>query len=282
MKRSLLLPGVAVLAGIAGFFLRRRALVGSAASADGPALMGTASLALIALSVLLALALTLGCLRMAFSRGYAEAFAVPGPVGFAAALVSAGLAAAAGICCFLEFSAYVSEFGAPGLTKPGNPLISRGVLGLAALLCCFALIRQGLRAIGRGKQPGKYSASVQMPAFLCCIWLFAVYQSRAADPIILGYIYMLLAVMACALTGYFIAGFMYEKPKPRLTAVFGLMAVYLCGVCLSESGDLIGRLLLVAMGLHLLVNVAALLRNAERPRSPAPAPRETEESFDEA
>ena len=50
-------------------------------------------------------------------------------------------------------------------------------------------------------------------AYLCCVWLIAAYQNRAADPVIQDYIYELLAVICVLLSVYYLSSFAFETPK---------------------------------------------------------------------
>ena len=64
-----------------------------------------------------------------------------------------------------------------------------------------------------------------MPAYTCCMWLIVAYQARAADPVILDYVYELFAIIAVLLGLYFIAGFSFERPKVRRASFFSLLGV---------------------------------------------------------
>ncbi|MBR2668137.1 MAG: hypothetical protein IKD96_08300 [Oscillospiraceae bacterium] len=90
-----------------------------------------------------------------------------------------------------------------------------------------------------------------LPDFACCLWLVLFYQSNAADPILMDYVFRLLA-MVCILLGlYFTTAQTYRLRRARRAAFFCLMGGYLSLLCLGEPLTLGSLALMVGFALYL-------------------------------
>jgi len=71
--------------------------------------------------------------------------------------------------------------------------------------------------------------------FFICFWLIAAYKYSAADPVIWHFALSLPAFSATVLAFYFIAGFVFNKPKPLASLYFSLLGTFLCLTVLADS-----------------------------------------------
>lgn len=259
MRKEILLPGVAVAGGVAGFFLRRWELAAAFEPDTGLPIPGAPSTwALIALSVAVAAVLALLCrgTHRRFTGGYDEAFGAPSNVPYLMCLVAAAfLMAASGLLTVLLYLRH-------DVTTLSRVLLA--VLCLVSAVCLFLVGRNNYRMEGQGK----YSLALLIPSYTCCLWLITSYQARSADPVILDYVYQLFAVIAAVLGTYFMAGFAFERAKVFRSSFFSLLGVYFSLVTLADQHDLPMRLLYAAFALYLLASSALLQYNSARPEGP--------------
>lgn len=107
---------------------------------------------------------------------------------------------------------------------------------LRILLCLTGLPSALLwaRKLYRGED-----AREQVPllalCLLFCLWLITAYQSRAADPVIMDYVYEVFAIVTSLLGLYYIAGYSFQTGKPRRTVFFCLMGAYFSLVTLADA-----------------------------------------------
>ncbi len=219
-----------------------------------------------------------------------EAFSAPGAYREAAALAEegggsnpalalllpllmAGLSAAAG-CCVLAVGrkCYRAYREAAALAEEGGgsnpalalllPLLMAGLSAAAG--CCVLAVG---RKCYRGESVGKYSGLLLTPAYLCCVWLVAAYQSRAADPVVQDYLYELLAIICLLLSVYYLAGFSFETPKAGRALCFSLLSVYFCMTTLADGHDWASAALYGFGILYPLTLSARLLSKTGKPRA---------------
>lgn len=250
MLRVILPPLLALFGGLGGFFLRRWELT-AAFDADGLAIpWAPASLILILLSVLLALAFILLSRRPRIRlTGYPDAFCARNNWVYAAAgAISAAMLGFAGV------------FGLKQELTGGTPRLLQlllWVLCIASFFCVVRVVWFNLRAVSR-----RYSLELLIPAYTSCIWLVAAYQVRAAEPVVLSFIYELLAIICTALALYFSAGFSFAKGSFWRCAVFSLLSVYFSIVTLADGHSLCMRLLFLFAALYHLATVFVLFHHA--------------------
>ena len=255
MRKEIVLPVTAGVCGAVGFALRRWELSAAFEADTGLPVPGApASIAVMVFSVLVFVVLLALC-RMGhrpFSGGYDVAFAAKGNTLYASVMVLSAflLLASAGLNLWY-------------FVRRENTMATRLVLAalcVAACVCVVATARNNLR--GEGK--GKYSFTLLMPAYTCCMWLIVAYQARAADPVILDYVYELFAIIAVLLGLYFIAGFSFERPKVRRAAFFSLLGVYFSILTLADAHSLPDLLLYGFAILYLIANTVVMLANVRR------------------
>ena len=262
MLQVILLPLLAAVGGVGGFFLRRWELV-AAFEENGLAIPGTpATIALIVLSAVLALAFALLCRGSKHQlTDYRGAFSAPNNWAY---LAAAALAAA----CLL----FSGLFGIKAELDSGAPGLLRLLLGgmcLVSFACILTVAMNNFRAKGR-----QYSLALLLPAYTGCLWLVTAYQRRAADPAVLDYVYELFAILCTLLGLYFSAGFSYGRTKVWRCSFFCLLSVYFSIVTLADGHALSGRLLFLFAALYQLAAVTVLLYHAFV-KAPEPSPDES-------
>jgi len=124
-----------------------------------------------------------------------------------------------------------------------------GVLAFPAAASIAAFI---VNANKSGKKTGGGSSTVFIVIFLC-FWLIAAYKYSAADPVIWHFALRLLAVSAAILAFYYIAGFVFGKPRAQKSLFFSLLAVLLCTVSLADSYPMGEQLLVLSVDASLLL-----------------------------
>lgn len=241
---------LALVGGVGGFFLRQWELATVFEETGLATLWSPASLVLIALSVVLAVAFALLCRKMKHSPAdYNEAFSAQNNWLY---LVVMALAAAVLLVA-----------GVLGLR---NSLLygGRGLLcKLVDVMCILSFFCVLVFALNnfRGK-PLRYNLPLLAPGYTVCLWLVAAYQQRAADPVVLNYVYELLAIICTLGALYFTAGFSFGRPKIRRCAVFSLLGIYFSIVTLADTHAMTDRLMFLFAVLYQLVSVSTLLYHA--------------------
>lgn len=175
-------------------------------------------------------------------------------------VISLVLALGAALTLYHAFSLYVSS-------PPGTALRSSSIfyliLGILAVICAIAVF--AFLHNGKSKESsirGKLG-SVIIVAFIC-FWLVSSYKSSYSDPVIWHFAIRLIAISVSLLAFYFIAGFVYAKPKPLSTLYFSLLGAFLCIVSLADNtfpGEQI--LFLAFAALQLLISYAMISRMTE-------------------
>ncbi len=258
MHRSVFLPLFSVLAGCVGALLRRYEIAHAFEPDTGLAIAGyPASTALLCLSAAVLV------IAAVFLRGGA----VPsGPIPYQTAFYApeAGYAAAICFSSLILFASAAAGFGQ--YFSGAEARISRLILFFFTAVSGLCVLLTGLRTY-RKKDPEQINALLLVPAFFACLWLVLVYQSNAADPVLLSYIYELLAVVCAVLGLYSIAGFGFGRGRVRRTAYYCLMGVYFSMVTIADGHSLPFLLLHLFSAVYLLLSAAVLLRNSEQTKA---------------
>ena len=270
-KKDVILPTLAVFAGLIGLGLRQWELATAFEPDTGLAIAGTPSTwAVIGFTVVLAVVLAL------LSRGkynelnsYDQAFCAKGNTVYMLLMVLAAFlmfaSCAVGLFAlpnaFAEAEAQQIAHGGP---SPAFSVFPRALLAILAAASGYGIIKVA-RNNYRGEGQGKFSAYLLMPAYTACLWLVVAYQARSGDPVILDYVWELFSIMAVVLGSYFMSGFSFERGKVQRT-VFALAGgVYLVLLTLGDGHNFSNLLLYAGYLLYLLSSVTILLFNANRP-----------------
>lgn len=252
MRKNILLPACAVGFGAAGLLMRRWELASAFEPDTGLAIPNApATLALIALSI--AFFLLSGGVLWRMCRGlkplpYDDAFRCGQPAFITAVVCSAALLLGGGL------------LGILGYVNRSDPRLAYALLALLAVLSGLCVVLMG-RNNYRGEGKGRFSGPLLIPAYTWCLWLVLSYQSRAGDPIVLDYVYQLLAIICSLLGLYFMSGFSFEKGKPFLTLWAALLAVYFSCVTLADSHDWMSLLLYAFSIVYFTAHSVVLLHN---------------------
>lgn len=255
---NLILPLLlALLGGAGGFSLRRWELATVFEESGLAILWSTPSLILIALSAVLAVVFALLCRKTKYTPSdYNEAFSAQNNWLY---LIVMALAAAT-----MLFA------GVLGLRCGGYCGILCKLMNVMCILSFFCILVSAWSNF-RGKNL-RFSLTLLAPGYTLCLWLVSAYQQRAADPVVLDYVYELLAII-CTLVGlYFSVGFSFGRPKIWRCAVFSLLGIYFSMVTLADVHSTADRLLFLFCILYQLACVSALLYHTFVAYTPTPAP----------
>ena len=269
MRKEILLPAVAIAGGAAGFALRRWELATAFEADTGLPIDGApATLALIALSVVMAAVLALLCRgRYPQFSGYDQAFA---------ARENTACATAGILSAFLLLGAaamLVYGFLQAGPDRVYTNLLV-AALALAAGFCVMGTVQNNFKGLGRGK----LNFTLLLPAYACCVWLIAAYQVRAGDPVQLDYVFELFAIIASLLGLYFHAAFAFTKGRPFWAVFFALLGIYFSITTLADGHELGFTLLYAFAIVYLTASAITLLHNAGRPELLAQAEGDTNDT----
>lgn len=251
MLRVILPPLIVILCGGAGQALRAWEL-SSAFDVSGLAIPNApASLILIALT--LAAAGVTGLLTpvrmISPPDGEERAFFAKGNQAYLVICVLSALTQLAA-----ALSGLYSELMSPDANKLSF------FLWLLCILCAFCVAITGLRHY-RGEY-FRLRLAMLAPAYTCCVWLLAAYQTWAAEPVTLVFVYQLFAIICTALAAYFFSGFSFGKGNLWCSCFFSLMGIYFNFVTLADSHTMSSQLLHLSAVMYLLANAVILLRRA--------------------
>ena len=104
---------------------------------------------------------------------------------------------------------------------------------------------------------------------LFCLWLISDYQVRAADPVVLDYVYEVFAIAAAVMALYYLSGYSFQTGKPRRTLVTTMAAAYFSMVTLADGHGLSDTTRLGFVVLFMTAH-AALILSAPNEAEPEP------------
>ena len=226
-----------LLGGAVGFALRKWQLTaGFEPDTRLPIPGAPSALLLVALSVVIAAGLLL---LLWPGKGSA-----PAEVAFSAARDNTLYLTAAVLAGFLlllstgfELFTFTSAYGAAGEDVNQVSRVASMVLPPLRILFCVAGLPCSLlwaRKLYRGGDVREQLPLLEL-CLLFCLWLITDYQSRAADPIIMDYVYEVFAIVCSLLGLYYLAGWSFQTGKPRRTIFFCLMGSYFSLVTLADA-----------------------------------------------
>ncbi|MFB0921546.1 MAG: hypothetical protein QMB62_11820, partial [Oscillospiraceae bacterium] len=214
-----------VIMGIFSAFLRWLQNVNIFESDTGLAIPNSPySYAVVLFAVLFAVILLVWLRRyrdIGFASNYPEVYSAAPPFTKVAAYIIGALIAVGGI-----LTVYRSVIN----SKTAFDLI----LGLFSFVCAAGMITFLLSA-GKPEKKSSGSFGAAATVFFLCFWLIASYKYSAADPVIWHFAPRLLSISATILAFYFIAGFVFNKPKPLASLYFSLLGTFMCLTVLSDS-----------------------------------------------
>jgi hypothetical protein len=267
-------PILAVLGGLVGFGLRKWQLSTGFEPDTGLAIPGApAATALILWSVLVALALLVLnwkekdrlSLEQTFAAGRQNAlFATAGVLAGILLLGSGGV----------EVVLYSVSRGNTLAAESQNQMSQAASLALPPLriLLCFGGFPAAalwVRSLVRGGEKSKESLCLLELCLLFCVWLTSDYQTRAADPVTLDYVYEVFAIIAGLLGVYYITGYSFQNGRPRRTLFFCLMGTYFSLVTLADRHELTDLLRYGFVVLFLTAHAVLILHHPSTEDAPA-------------
>ena len=272
MRKDIFLPALAVAGGVAGFFLRRWQLASAYLPETGLFVHGApATLALLALTGLLALAFLLAVLKKKEGLDdFLPAFGSPGS-GQMTVLTAAGfLLFAAGGLGMQEGFQGLGPLGE--LSIPGTQLLA----GVLCILAAFGVLLLGRMAY-RGALNGAGCFLSSFPALAGLVWVFSAHLKHGTEPVLMKYGFGLFAALLLTLAHYCVAGFLYGKPRPRGTLFFALTGGALGITSLADGPDLFTAAATAAFSLSALGFARALLAGPWPERMPPPEEEEQDD-----
>ena len=271
MSKDITLPALALAGGAAGFFLRRWQLNSAYRPDTGLFVHGApATYALWGLTALLVVLFLL--LLRKKQKGlddFLPAFAsleAGQMVLFAAAWI---LLLAAGGMGMLDGFQAIRQWGtAPDSYQLSFPfaMLLTGALCIAA---GFGVLGIGQMAY-RGNLIEKNCFLVPFPALAALVWLFSTHLKHGTEPVLMKYVFTLFAALFFTLAHYYAAGFLYGRPRPRLTAFCALMGTTVGIISLADRLDRFTAIATVAFTLSALALARALLGGPWPERMPPP------------
>ncbi len=244
-----------LIAGVIGFFIRRRELETVFDPQTGLAQSNAPiSLALIALSavvglVLIAVLLSLG--KAGAGDSYVKAFGSRGPLPF-----------------FLNFLLCIVMLAGSAIYlydmfRSGSIPIPELILVVLAVFFAFSILTLS-HSVYKGKSGNEVPFCSIVPIAFLCFWLILAYRGRAADPVILDYVYEMLALVLSFLGFYYSAGFAFGRLKPRRLILFSNAAVYMCIVTLADEHFLPVSIFFTCIAAVLLINSVLVSKNLRK------------------
>lgn len=260
MRKDTALPALALAGGAAGFFLRRWQL-DSAYRPDTQLFAhgAPATYALLGLTALVAvLLLILLRERREGLDDFLPAFGSPGAgqmTLFAAAWIL--LAAAGGLGIMDGFQILRLWRASPEMYQLSLP-VSQLLTGALCVFAGFGVLFMGRMAY-RGKLGNQECVLVPFPALAGLVWLFSTHLKHGTEPVLMKYAFTLFAALLFTLAHYYAAGFLYGRPRPRLTAFCALMGTAVGIVSLADRPDRFTAAATVGFALSALALARALL-----------------------
>ena len=225
-KFAAAMPILALVAGVIGFFLRRRELatvfddVTGLAQRSAP--VSLALIGLVAAAVIIFLVFSITAFGGKAARGQMSSLRHTGPINLAVLLVLGAAWLVSAVMYYLNIRA-AGEF--PMVETYFAALSALSGLSVAAL--AFAEYRSERGSV-------RLLLSV-IPALFMCFWLVLLYKQNAANPVLLSYCYQCLAILTSALSFYFAAGYVFGKAAPGKTIFSFLITIFFCCIALADN-----------------------------------------------
>lgn len=118
----------------------------------------------------------------------------------------------------------------------------------------------------RGARESAPSLSTMVPVLSLCAWLIFSYTDRAADPVLLNYVYEFFALAFAIMGFYYISGFAFGKMRVRSTLICSRIAVYFVMVNLADDIPTAKRIIYICLAIVLIIQSDLLQKNANSSR----------------
>jgi len=248
-------PCITMLAGIGGFYLRLSERLNVIDSLTGlPERNAATTVWLIVLSMVVMLFIILFAIRVAAKHkalpGFESAFGTD-PSAYPILFVIIGLVWLVGTYLYLT-----SLLSNNAVTVIDVYFMIFSALS-AASVAFFAI-----EMYQDSRRNAPYALSI-VPTVFMCFWLIFVYRQNASNPILISYIYQVLAIVASALSFYFTSGFLYRKPAPGRAIVTYYAAIYFCIITLADDHPIGIKLIFGALIAANLIHSTMLVKNLQ-------------------
>ena len=258
MRKSVILPGVAVVGGLVGLAVRWLYLTRGFAPGTGLPVSGSPTPWLMVLGVAAVVVIPLALSRgkhQVFDRCYTGAFASHSLPCVAGMLAGAVLFAVGG---FLALALWVSS--------PMDPITNQRSMSAAWLvtgvLCLLGAA--GIYFVTQKMRQGKpiLTAWVVTPGFACALWVMAnSHQNWAEEPILGHYWVPMLAAALSLVACFLVAGFAFDKGRVPVTQTVCVAAAALDIMALADGLSLADTALYLAMMFYLASMASSLAAN---------------------
>ena len=250
-QNGILICILAPLFAVAGFFLRQMELNTIFDEHTRLAeLWRTESLILIGLSALVFLAFLLLSLGLPkrmhpnFRAAFGELSAVSGLLALMGAVVAGA--------SFFALVGHFFEMYQLGI------FFFWSIGGILAGLCMIEVPIAG----ATGKNVSVFAA---IPVFWSCAWLILLHIRHASDPVLIRYVYTVLAIGFLLLALYYIASAAFTKGNMRRQMFCSGMGVYFSGAALADTHNTIHeRVIIVALAVIVLLYALLLIQHADK------------------
>ena len=248
MRKSVILPGVAVAGGLVGLLVRRVYLAHGFEAGTGLPISGAPSLwamVLVSAAVAAALLVLSRGKHRKFDQCYTGAFSPDTTPLLSGALAGAVLLAIGG---FLALAAWA---GSPR-TLLGQRTMSIAWAGLGVL---SLLAAAGIYFVAQKMRRGApiLTAWAVVPGFACCLWIMAnYYQSWAEEPVLGQYLIPMLGALLSMIACFLVGGFAFGKARVTLTLTVCLAAGAFNIMALADGLPLADTALYLGMMFYLL------------------------------
>jgi len=118
-------------------------------------------------------------------------------------------------------------------------LISSGISACSVTVFAYEIF-------GETERKTPYRLSV-IPILFMCFWLVLVYRDNASNPVLLGYVYLILAVVFATLSFYCMACSVYGKSVPGKAIISYFSTIYFCMITLADGHSVGINIILVAI-----------------------------------
>ena len=124
----------------------------------------------------------------------------------------------------------------------------------------------------RGPRGGSVAVAAAVPVFWICLWLVDVHIREASNPVLLRHVYGFFALSALLLGIYYVASFAFHQGKVKKLLFTSSVAIYFTGVTMGDVHNFYQRALLLALAGTLLLYHLALASAVSRPEPEEPPP----------
>ena len=269
MKKYVALPALALAGGVGGFLVRRWQLASAYVPETGLFTHGApATLVLMGLLGLAGVVILL--LVLPIKEGpedFLPAFHSP-ETGQITILTAAGL-----LLMITGVLGLWSGLDSLSLwrTYPDQYQMSTLAAQMVASLLCLPA-GGGILLMGRMAYRGELNdwacRLASLPALAGLVWLFSVHLENGIEPVLMKYGTQLAAALLLTLAHYYIASFLFGRPRRRRTALMALTGGILGLTSLADGAGLFQTAATLAFSLSALTFGRALLRNTWGPAWP--------------